>query len=91
MRFMTSALVVSSQWQIAVQRVDKTIQRINHYLTYLVDKCWQNKLCYQLDIDLSRGQRYPFCASYLPYKIIIFACFSFKALGSKKVAWVHLT
>ena len=35
-----------------VQRVDNIIHRINHYL---VDKCWQNKLHYPLDSDLSGG------------------------------------
>ena len=33
-----------------VQRVDKAIHRINHHP---VDKCWQNKVHYSLDSDLS--------------------------------------
>ena len=35
-----------------VQRVDNAIHRINHYP---VDKCWQNKLHYPLDSNLSGG------------------------------------
>ena len=35
-----------------VQRVDNAIHRINHYP---VDKCWENKLDYPPDSDLSGG------------------------------------
>jgi hypothetical protein len=35
-----------------VQRVDNTIHRINRYP---MDKCWQTKLRYPLDRDLSGG------------------------------------
>ena len=35
-----------------VQKMDNAIHRINHYP---VDKCWQNKLHYPLDSDLSGG------------------------------------
>ena len=35
-----------------VQRVDNAIHWINHYP---VDKCWQHKLHYPLDSDLSGG------------------------------------
>ena len=35
-----------------VQRVDNAIHRINHYPA---DKCWENKLDYPLDSDLSGG------------------------------------
>ena len=35
-----------------VQRVDSAIHRINHYPA---DKCWENKLDYPLDSDLSGG------------------------------------
>ena len=37
---------------LVVQRVDNAIPQMNHYP---IDKCWQNKLHYPLDSDLSGG------------------------------------
>ena len=49
-----SSLVIRCVIDLApvVQRVDNAIHRINRYPA---DKCWQNKLRYPLDSDLSGG------------------------------------
>ena len=83
-----------------VQRLDNAIHWIN---CYSADKCWQNKLRYPLDSDLSGGQRYPLfeqsptsplCASgvahaFLGYK---YANYTLKVsnMDSKLAYWITL-
>ena len=50
-RYFTLIMPLSTQAPV-VQKMDNAIHRINHYPA---DKCWQNKLHYPLDSDLSGG------------------------------------
>ena len=52
----------------AVQRVARTIQRINHYS---VDKYHQTLLCYSVDTNLSIGKCYPSFEHWSQSKIVV--------------------